>query len=188
MAQCQPGFNGVKQVNMKLIIAGIVGALAVTAIGAIAGYRTMDAKDSAEVVSVKQATRTVSVPRQECHNELVSTQHPTQDPNRIAGTVAGAVVGGVVGSQIGSGSGKKVATVGGVVAGGVAGNKIQEGMQERNVDQEWRQVCVTVQDTREEPAGYDVTYRLDDRQTTVRTDYDPGKRIALKNGAPVLLK
>ncbi len=102
--------------------------------------------------------------------------------------MAGAVVGGVVGSQIGSGSGKKVATVGGVVAGGIAGNKIQEGMQDRNVDQEWRQVCVTVQDTREEPAGYDVTYRLDGRETVVRTDYDPGKRIALKDGAPVLLK
>ncbi len=86
---------------------------------------------------------------------------PPQDPNRI---------------------------VGGVVAGGVAGNKIQDGMQERNVDQEMRRICTTVQDTHEEPAGFDVTYRLDGREHRVRTEYDPGVRIEIANGTAVLSK
>lgn len=174
--------------NAKLIGAGIVGAIAVTAIGAAAGYRIMDSTDYAAVTAVKPVTRTVSVPREECRDELVTLTNPTQDPNQVVGTVAGAVVGGVVGSQIGGGSGKKVATAGGAVAGGIAGNKIQEGMQARNVTQQVQRVCVTVQDTHEEPAGYDVTFRLDGTEQTVRTDYDPGERIEVVDGAVVLVK
>jgi uncharacterized protein YcfJ len=173
--------------NMKLIVAGIVGAIAVTAIGAAASYNK-DSADYAKVLDVKPVTKSVSVPRQECHDELVTLTHPTQDPNQVVGTVAGGIVGGAVGSQIGSGSGKKAAIAGGAVAGAIAGNKIQEGMQERNVYQETRRVCVTVQDVRQEPAGFDVTYRHDGRDQVARTDYDPGRRIAIENGTAVRLK
>lgn len=119
--------------NKQLIIGGVVGALAITAVAAVAGYRTLD-------------TKTASASRQECRDELVTLTRPTRDPDQITGTVAGAVLGGVLGNQVGGGDGKKLATVGGAVVGGYAGNKIQEGMQERNTYQETRRTCRTVTD------------------------------------------
>ena len=119
--------------NKQLLIGGIAGALVVTAVTAVAGYRVMD-------------TRTESVAREECRDEVVTLTRATQDPEQITGTVAGAVVGGVLGNQVGGGDGKKLATVGGAIAGGYAGNKIQEGMQDRNTYQETQQKCRTVYD------------------------------------------
>jgi len=172
--------------SKQLAIGGIIGAIAVTAFGATAGYRMLNSGDYAEVLAVSPVTETVFAPREECGDQLVSVQHPTQDPNQIAGTVAGAVIGGLVGSQIGGGDGKKVATVGGAIAGGYSGKKVQEGMQERNVDQVNQRVCETTQDSRQEQVGYDVTYRLDGQDKTVRMDHDPGGRIRIENGQPVI--
>jgi uncharacterized protein YcfJ len=172
--------------NQQLVIGGIAGALAVTAIGAVAGYQMLDQTKYADVLSVQPITKTVSVPRENCRDELVTVTRPTKDPNQITGTVVGAVIGGVLGNQVGDGSGKKLATVGGAVGGGYAGNKVQEGMQDRNTVQETQRKCQTVMDSRQEDAGYDVTYRLDGSETTVRMDYDPGNRIAVENGALVL--
>ena len=172
--------------NKQLLIGGIIGAVAVTAVGAVAGFRAYDAANYAEVISATPALETVSVPRQECHDVLVEQQEPTKDPKQIAGTVAGAVIGGVLGNQVGGGSGKKIATVGGAVAGGYAGNKIQEGMQERNTSQQLNQVCSTVYDQHQEQVGFDVTYRLRGDQATVRMDHDPGRRIPVENGVLVL--
>lgn len=172
--------------NRQLLIGGIIGAVAVTAVGAVAGFRAYDTADYAEVVSTMPAMETVSVPRQECHDVLVEQQEPTKDPKQIAGTVAGAVIGGVLGNQVGGGSGKKIATAGGAVAGGYAGNKIQEGMQERNTSQQLNQVCKTVYDKHQEQVGFDVTYRLHDEQNVVRMDHHPGRRIPVENGVLVL--
>ena len=174
--------------NQQLVIGGIAGALAVTAIGAVAGYRMLDSANYAEVITAKPVTRTVSTPRESCRDELVTVTRPTKDPNQIAGSVVGAVIGGVLGNQIGDGKGKKLATVGGAVGGGYAGNKVQEGMQDRNTYQETQRKCQTVRDSHQEQAGYDVTYRLDGREDKVHMDYDPGRRIAVENGVLVLTK
>lgn len=146
----------------------------------------LNSENYAEVLAVTPVFKTVSVPREECRDQLVSVQNPTRDPNQITGTVAGAVIGGLVGSQVGDGDGKKVATVGGAVAGAYAGNKVQEGMQERNVDQVNERVCETMQDSQQEQAGYDVTYRLNGQEKTVRMDDDPGRRVLIENGKPVI--
>jgi uncharacterized protein YcfJ len=172
--------------DKQLVVGFVVGALALTAITAVAGYRVFGGTNYADVIAVKPVMETVGVPREECRDELVTRTKPTKDPNQIAGTVAGAVIGGVLGNQIGDGNGKKVATVGGAAAGGYAGNKIQEGMQERNTYQESQRTCETVNDSRQEQAGYEVTYRLDGRNHVVSMDHDPGKRIPIENGAPVL--
>jgi uncharacterized protein YcfJ len=173
-------------VSKKLVTGSILGAVAVTAVGATAGYRMLDADNYAKVLSVRPVTETVSVPREECRDQLVAVQHPTNDPNQIAGTVAGVVIGGLAGSQVGDGDGKKVATVGGAVAGGYAGKKVQEGMQERNVDQVNERVCETTQTRSEQKAGFDVTYLLDGQEKTVRLSEDPGRRIPIENGQPVI--
>jgi len=172
--------------SRQLLIGGITGALAVTAIGAVAGYRMLDDTQYADVLAVKPTMKSVSVPREKCRDEFVTVTRPTKDPNQVTGSIVGAVIGGVLGNQIGDGSGKKLATVGGAVGGGYAGNKVQEGMQDRNTYQEAQQKCQTVMDSHQEQAGYDVTYRLDDREETVHMDYDPGKRIAVENGVLVV--
>ncbi|MEO7386724.1 MAG: glycine zipper 2TM domain-containing protein [Gammaproteobacteria bacterium] len=174
--------------NKQLVIGSIAGALAVTAIGAVASYQMLDKGAYAEVLAVEPVMRKVSTPRQECHDEMVTMTRPTKDPNQIAGTVAGAVIGGVLGNQVGGGNGKKLATVGGAVGGGYAGNKIQEGMQERNTYQESRRVCQTVRDSHQEQDGFDVTYRLNGRQEVVRMAYNPGTRIPLEDGVLVITK
>jgi uncharacterized protein YcfJ len=173
-------------VSKQMLIGGIIGAVAVTAVGAVAGYRMLDSENYAEVTAVTPVTKTVSVPREECRDQLVEVATPTKDPKQIAGTIAGAVIGGVLGNQVGGGSGKKVATVAGAAAGGYAGNKIQEGMQDRNTHEEYQRVCETVRDNHEEPAGYDVTYHMDGQERVVHMDRDPGSRIAIENGQLVL--
>ena len=170
----------------QLLIGSLAGVLVTATIGAVATSRFLDHPEHADVISVHAATKTVSVPRQDCRDTVVTRKVTTQDPNQIAGTVVGAVVGGVLGSQIGGGTGKQVATVGGALAGGYAGNKVQEGMQERNTYQEAQQNCTTVHDSRQVPAGYDVMYRLEGLVHSVRMDYDPGATIQFEDGELVL--
>ena len=168
------------------VIAATVGAAAVTAVGAIAGYKAINGDRYAEVLSAKPVTATVSTPREVCHDEAVTRQAPTKDPHQITGTVAGAVVGGVVGNQFGGGSGKTAATVAGAAAGGYAGNKIQERMQAGNTVTTNESHCQTVSDRSTKVVGYDVRYRLNGKEDVVRMDHDPGSRIEVRDGEIVL--
>ena len=174
--------------NKSMIIGLIAGAVAVTAIGAYAGYQALDERRYAEVLNVEPLTRTVSTARQVCSDEIVTTESSTSDPKRVTGAVMGAVVGGVVGNQIGGGSGQTAATVAGAAAGGYAGSKIQKHMQDGDTTQAVEQRCRTVYDSSEEPDGYQVTYRLGERESTVRMDHDPGRRILVEDGQLVLTR
>jgi len=171
--------------SKQVIIGVIVGAVAVTAAGAF-GYQKLAGPEFAEVVAVMPTTKTVRVPREECHDEVVTRKKEVKDEHQIAGTVIGAVVGGVIGNQIGDGRGKDIARVGGAAAGGYAGNRIQKGMQDRNTSQETQRVCKTVHDTRKENTGYDVTYRLEGKEQKVHLTYDPGRQIPVEDGQLVL--
>jgi uncharacterized protein YcfJ len=62
------------------------------------------------------------------------------------------------------------------VTGAVFGSKIQKHVQR----------CGTVYDSAQQPDGYQVRYRLDDRERTVRMEHDPGRRIPVENGELVL--
>ena len=46
--------------------------------------------------------------------------------------------------------------------------------------------CHTVTDTSQKVIGYDVTYRLGDKESTLRMDQRPGNRIPVENGQLVL--
>jgi len=172
--------------NRQFMIGSIIGAVAVTAVGAIAGYRILDLGDSAAVLAVEPAMKTVSTPREVCHDKLVTQQKPVKDPHQVTGTIAGAVIGGALGSQVGGGSGKDIATVGGAVAGGYAGNKVQEKIQEGNTEQHSQRICETVYDTTKVQDGYEVTYKFDGEERVVHMDQHPGARISLENGEPIL--
>lgn len=172
--------------NKSLITGLVVGGIAVTAAGAFAGYRAIDDRRSAEVLSVEPLTKTVRTPRQACSDEIVTHQAEVKDPKRVTGAVIGAVAGGVLGNQIGDGTGQTIATVAGAAAGGYAGSKIQKNMQENNTTQTVEKRCRTVYDSADRPDGYQVRYRLAGQEGTVRTDRAPGASIPVENGQLVL--
>ncbi|MEJ8569139.1 glycine zipper 2TM domain-containing protein [Elongatibacter sediminis] len=172
--------------NRQLVIGGVIGAVAATAIAGVAGTDLIGFGDYADVVSVEPVTRTVTTPREVCGDELVTTTRPVKDEHRISGTIAGAVIGGVLGNQIGDGSGQDIATAGGAVAGGYAGNTIQKKIQEGNTEQRVEHVCQTVHETEEIQNGYHVTYRIEGETRVVHMEHDPGSRIEIENGEPVL--
>ncbi len=173
--------------NKSLVTGLVIGAVVATAGGAIASYKIMNhGDDYAQVLAVTPVTKTIRTPRQACHDEQVTQQAPTRDPNQITGSVLGAVVGGVLGHQVGGGNGKKLATVAGAAAGGYAGNRVQKRMQEGNTVTTTEQRCETVYDSHKERTGFDVRYKLDGREQTVRMDHDPGERLPVSDGQVVL--
>lgn len=172
--------------NKSMITGLVIGGVAVTAAGAIAGYKAMDDRQSADVLNVEPLTRTVKIPRQVCSDVVVSHEAPTNDPKRYTGAIIGAVAGGVIGNQIGDGTAQTVATVAGAAAGGYAGSKVQKHMQDDKTSQTVEQRCRTVYDSVEKPDGYQVRYRLGADERTVKLDYDPGSSIPVENGLLVL--
>jgi uncharacterized protein YcfJ len=168
--------------NKSMIIGIVLGAGVATAGGAIAGYKYFAEPTHADVLNAQAIVKKTKVPRKECHEETVTHQREVKDDKRIAGKAIGAVLGGVLGHQVGGGDGKKVATVAGAVAGGYAGDRVQNNMQKKDTYTTVEQVCKTEYDTREDITGYDVTYRLDGKESVVRMSYDPGNKIPLKNG------
>ncbi|WP_457668627.1 glycine zipper 2TM domain-containing protein [Thiolapillus sp.] len=140
----------------------------------------------AEVIKIEEVIKKSDAPKEVCKDVPVTQKVQPKDDKQIAGTVAGAALGGVLGNQIGGGRGKKLATVAGVVAGGVAGNKVQENAQNKKTTTTMQRKCETVMETKEELVGYEVTYRIGDKEAKVQMKEKPGKQIPLKNGKPDL--
>lgn len=176
--------------DSSMIKGIVIGGVVVTAVaaGGMTGYKAMTKPTHADVVAVKEITETVKTPREECHDVQVQHKAPVKDEHRLAGTAIGAVAGGLLGSTIGGGTGKTVATVAGAAAGGYAGNRVQKNMQEKDVETKTERQCKTVYDTSQRTVGYDVTYRLEGKEASVRMDHRPGDRIPLKDGQLVLSK
>jgi len=169
---------------MKGLAVGGVAAVVLGA-GAVTGYQTLTQPQFAQVVAVKEITETVLTPREQCADVQVQHQAPVKDPNRITGTAIGAVAGGLLGSTIGGGKGKTLATIGGAAAGGYAGNQVQENMQQKDVSTTVERRCKTVTEKSQKLVGYNVSYRLDGKDGTVRTRFKPGATLPVKNGQVV---
>ena len=170
------------------MIKGIaLGGLAMVVLGAggVTGYKTLTKPKFAEVVSVKEITETVVTPREHCEDVQVQHQAPVKDENRIAGTVAGGLAGGLLGSAVGGGKGKTLATVAGAAAGGYAGNQVQKNMQQKDVVTTTEHRCKTLNDKSQKVVGYNVTYRLDNKDGVVRTTFKPGSTLPVKDGQVV---
>ncbi|TAG49741.1 MAG: glycine zipper 2TM domain-containing protein [Betaproteobacteria bacterium] len=170
--------------------------------------------DTAQVISAQPIYERVTVPRQECVNETITSDRRVASPGYVdaqyaapqpsgertvgAGTVLGAIIGGVVGHQFGNSSrGRDHGTAAGVVLGGIVGNSIENSAPSgaqfaaapSRVDYipETRNVqrCQTVYDNREEVRGYNVTYRYQGRDYSARMAYDPGPTMNVRvNLAP----
>jgi uncharacterized protein YcfJ len=201
--------------NKSVFVGALLGAVAVTAGGTFAGVSLFNASHEgaeqisptaatpapvvkkelvrvksepkfAEVLDVAPRMETTQTPRQVCHDEVITHTDPPKDKYRIVGTAAGAALGGLLGNQFGGGNTNKAITAAGVLAGGYAGNKTQEKIQDGNTYTTTEQRCETVSDARQEQRGFDVTYRLNGKTTTVQMERDPGKRIPVRDGHVVL--
>ena len=172
--------------NGQTIVVIVIGAVAVTAIGAYAGYQMAEDDGFADVISVTPNLETVQVPREVCEDRVVEQRKPVKDKHQITGTVAGAVIGGVLGNQVGDGSGQDIATAAGAIAGGVAGKKAHEKVQENNTETLVTSECRTVYDAQQKQDGYRVTYEVDGEQRVIVMSEDPGSRLRLDdNGRPI---
>ncbi len=58
-------------------------------------------------------------------------------------------------------------------------------MQQKDVVTTNEQRCKTVQDKSQKLVGYNVTYRLDGKDGTVRTSFKPGDTLPVKDGQVV---
>ena len=177
---------GRRALNRYLAVGLMLGAVAATGAGAVAGYRVMAAPAGARVISATATTRTIKTPRQECHDEQVTHQKESKDEHRLVGTGVGAVVGGLLGSRIGGGNTRIVTGLAGAAAGGYAGNKIEQKMQKGNTYTTTEKRCVTAYDRREEPTGYDVTYELNGSRHQIHMDHDPGQIIPVRDGQVIV--
>ncbi|WHS61383.1 glycine zipper 2TM domain-containing protein [Pseudomonas sp. G2-4] len=174
--------------NKSMLVGAVLGAVGVTAGGAVATYSLVKSgPESAQVLAVEPVKTQIKTPREVCKDVTVTRQKPVQDQHQIAGTVLGAVAGGLLGNQIGGGNGKKIATVAGAAGGGYAGNKIQEGMQERDTYTTTQTRCNTVNDISDKVVGYDVRYMLDGKEGKVRMDRDPGNQIPVNKEGQLIL-
>ncbi len=173
----------------KSMMAGaLLGAVAVVGGGAVAGYRYLAPPEPqfAEVLAVVPVNEKTATPVKTCHEVKVTHRRPVQDEHRVAGSVIGGVLGGVIGHQVGRGRDNDLATAAGAIAGGYAGNQVQKNLQHNDTYITTRQRCNTVTRTGEKLVGYDVHYRLDGRESVVRTDYIPVNRIPVQDGQLVL--
>ncbi len=173
--------------NSSLIKGLIIGGVVATTSGAIAGYNAVrDSKppvpEFAQVLSVEPAVTKVAQSEEVCRDVEIVHQKAPRDEHRVAGTATGAVIGGLLGSQVGGGNGKKLATVVGAVAGGIAGNKVQQRAQSNDTYTTVESQCETVTNYVDKVIGYDVTYRIGERQGSIRMDQNPGETIPLVNG------
>ena len=75
--------------NKSMLVGSLMGAIAITAGGAVAGYRVLEKPSGAEVVSARALVKTIKTPRQECHDEQVTRTKPAKDTHRLAGTGIG---------------------------------------------------------------------------------------------------
>ncbi|WP_460097113.1 glycine zipper 2TM domain-containing protein [Pseudomonas sp. S3_C01] len=174
--------------NKSMLVGAVLGAVGVTAGGAVATYSLVKSgPEYAQVLAVEPVNTQIKTPREVCKDVTVTRQKPVQDQHQIAGTVLGAVAGGLLGNQIGGGTGKKIATVAGAAGGGYAGNKIQEGMQERDTYTTTQTRCNTVNDISDKVVGYDVRYMLDGKEGKVRMDRDPGNQIPVNKEGQLIL-
>jgi len=125
----------------------------------------------------------ISMPHEECWDEEIAHTRATRSDSRTP-AILGTIIGGALGNAVGHGrSNKRVGTIVGAVLGHSIGRDIVAGnSQDRVVRYETVRQCETVYEYREEErlVGYQVVYRYNDEDYSVRMDDDPGEQIRIK--------
>lgn len=125
----------------------------------------------------------ISMPHEECWDEEVAHTRAARSSSRTP-ALLGTIIGGALGNAVGHGkSNKRVGTVVGAVLGHSIGRDIVAGnSHDRVVRYETVRQCETVYEYREEErlVGYEVVYRYNDEDYSVRMDDDPGEQVRIK--------
>ena len=131
------------------------------------------AQEVGRVVSSMPVIQQISVPRQVCTTEQV-----TSPANKSgAGALMGAIAGGAMGNAVGGGNGKTAATVLGLFGGAILGDKI-EGAPLAQTQEVQR--CTMQNFYENRTVGYNVVYEFAGKQYSVQLPSDPGPTIALQ--------
>lgn len=139
----------------------------------------------ADVIESTPVYRTVevTVPREECWNEEV-VSHRRAHPESRTPALLGTIIGGALGNAVGHGkSNKRVGTVVGAVLGHSIGRDIVAANSHGGVTEyETVRQCETVYDHHEEERliGYQVRYRYNNEDYSVRMDNDPGQQVRVR--------
>lgn len=170
-----------KTIAVTLIYTGFSAAGLMAAAPAIAQSQYVYA-EVLETRPIYQAV-TVASPREECWEEEVRVRESRHGQSRTPVLIS-TIIGGALGNAVGNNkSSQRVGTVVGAVLGHSVGRDI---VRNNNHPQSARyqtvQHCETVTryDEEERLMGYQVTYRYNGEEFTVRADQDPGDRIRLR--------
>lgn len=175
----------------KTLLRGTGLALALLAMPVFASSGERTTYEYATVIDSRPIYQTVeiSTPREECWNEeVVVHRRDRSDSNTPA--IIGTIIGGALGNAVGHGkSNRRIGTVVGAVLGHSIGRDIVTANDsgERRQYETVRQ-CETVYEYREEErvVGYDVRYRYNDEEYSVRMDEEPGSQVRIRvNVQPV---
>lgn len=143
-------------------------ALLAPALAAAQPNVVQDAVDYARVIGVS-AVPGAQVARQVCRP--VGYEKPAE--HSTMGAVLGGLGGALVGSRFGGGRGRDATTVAGAIGGAVVGDRIGAA---NSTQPATREQCETVYEPGK-PAGYQVTYEYEGRQSSILLDHDPGTSV-----------
>ncbi len=179
---------------MNKLQLAVCGVLAVSFAGFANVSLATTTYETAQVISTTPIYHTVEIatPTQQCHEEEVTRHERTRDRNDSATPeILGAVIGGALGNAVGNHTvNSKVGTVVGAVLGGTIAHDIDNANHEHDtVTTQTVEKCRTVSSVHQEDklVGYDVRYRYNGSEQTVRMDRDPGPTLRIQvNAVPVL--
>jgi len=163
----------------RLAIAGSAATLLASPVLAETRFEYADVIESTPVYRTVEVT----VPREECWNEEVVSQRRARPESRTP-ALLGTIIGGALGNAVGHGkSNKRVGTVVGAVLGLSIGRDIVAANSHGRVTEyETVRQCETIYDYHEEERliGYQVRYRYNNEDYSVRMDNDPGQQVRVR--------
>jgi uncharacterized protein YcfJ len=163
----------------RLAIAGSAATLLASPVLAETRFEYADVIESTSVYRTVEVT----VPREECWNEEVAS-HRRARPESRTPALLGTIIGGALGNAVGHGkSNKRVGTVVGAVLGHSIGRDIVAANSHGRVTEyETVRQCEAIYDYHEEERliGYQVRYRYNNEDYSVRMDNDPGQQVRVR--------
>lgn len=164
-----------------LACAGLAIAVSAASLPAMAQSQYVYA-EVLETRPIYQAI-TVASPREECWDEEVRVRDSQHNQSRTPVLIS-TIIGGALGNAVGNNkSSQRVGTVVGAVLGHSVGRDIvRANSHPQSVRYQTVRQCETVThyDEQERLMGYQVTYRYNGEEFTIRADHDPGDRIRLR--------
>jgi uncharacterized protein YcfJ len=166
---------------------GVISVLA-AAVAASVPAQAQTSYHEARVIEATPIYRVVetAVPTRQCWEEEVVRSNSRHHYRSRTPGLLGAVIGGAIGNSVGHhNTSRKVGTVVGAILGGAIARDIQEADRYDHYDNvrlETVERCetVTAYEQGEKLVGYDVLYRYNGVDHTVRTPRDPGATIRVR--------